>query len=509
MWRNVCIALLVVALAGTATLLLVRAHTSEGDLEVRVIARWVGDGDVELGVQSRDAVEWSQVYLPERRFLTDDSPTNRWLASSVVELPISRTDVDIALRPNAHIASEGAEFVVTVDGTTTFTNCGNLQLTVLGSSGLIAVETLDAACNDWIDIATVCADPAPGADCDPVAVREYAWERRGTHTAGLDIPLSVEDSQAIVDAISADFFDPERAPPAWVRHSSTGGTYYSQADHEIHLSAWGRNFESLLHELAHALVYSAGVRNAGHGSEYTATLLLLWERYAPTIDIAAMRGDARRVDLPVASEAPIRPRQNLALPVVRRVVCDGSEVAESLCSSYRGALTELHGAVTIEGLVEARGRLPGGWYGTWTDEDGRVSETNVVKESNIEDLAGRGARLSLGCEEDELSVEVWWMLSNELVSAVSVQIGNGEVQRETWVRGTGTWSGDHAWGDNEWQVVWSPEPRLLMSELRWAADLGLPYSVSVVSQGKIYTASFDLDGLFETPVQPNLARCGR
>ncbi len=64
------------------------------------------------------------------------------------------------------------------------------------------------------------------------------------------------------------------------------------------------------------------------------------------------------------------------------------------------------------------------------------------------------------------------------------------------------------WGDNDWSFHGAPDSRSLVQALGWAAGAGANFSVSFVSDGATYSASFDRDGLFETPVQPNLARCG-
>ena len=53
--------------------------------EIRVQARALEDGRVEVAVQQRgDDGEWGERRLPERRFVPSDAPTNRWLSSSAL-----------------------------------------------------------------------------------------------------------------------------------------------------------------------------------------------------------------------------------------------------------------------------------------------------------------------------------------------------------------------------------------------------------------------------------------
>ena len=54
--------------------------------EVRVIARQLDDGRVEVGIQQRDATGWGERQLPDARFLTPDAPTGQWRASEGIAL---------------------------------------------------------------------------------------------------------------------------------------------------------------------------------------------------------------------------------------------------------------------------------------------------------------------------------------------------------------------------------------------------------------------------------------
>ena len=55
-----------------------------GELEVRVAAKRLDDGRVEVGVQQRDGDGWSERLLPEARFLAADAEVDVWRSSSPV-----------------------------------------------------------------------------------------------------------------------------------------------------------------------------------------------------------------------------------------------------------------------------------------------------------------------------------------------------------------------------------------------------------------------------------------
>lgn len=65
--------------------------------EIRVQARALEDGRVEVAIQQRGAGgEWGERQLPERRFVPSDAPTNRWLSSSALG---SSAAAPVAARP--------------------------------------------------------------------------------------------------------------------------------------------------------------------------------------------------------------------------------------------------------------------------------------------------------------------------------------------------------------------------------------------------------------------------
>ncbi len=81
--------------AGVAVTLLAVLGTifaEDGQDEVRVAARLLGDGRVEVAIQQRGTTGWADPQLPEARFLPSDSPVGQWRFSSVVELVESEAD---------------------------------------------------------------------------------------------------------------------------------------------------------------------------------------------------------------------------------------------------------------------------------------------------------------------------------------------------------------------------------------------------------------------------------
>ena len=76
------------AVVTTATLIGVWAASS-GDAEVRVAARRLDDGRVEVAVQQRSPEGWSERERPEARFLPADAPPGEWRVSGAVAIALS------------------------------------------------------------------------------------------------------------------------------------------------------------------------------------------------------------------------------------------------------------------------------------------------------------------------------------------------------------------------------------------------------------------------------------
>lgn len=59
---------------------------TSGDAEVRVNARRLADGRVEIALQQRDHDGWAERQLPAARFLAPDAEVGRWRSSSPISV---------------------------------------------------------------------------------------------------------------------------------------------------------------------------------------------------------------------------------------------------------------------------------------------------------------------------------------------------------------------------------------------------------------------------------------
>lgn len=73
---------------------------TSGDVEVRINARRLDDGRVEVGLQQRGDSDWANRHLPDARFLPPDAELGRWLNSSPINLMVSDS-TDIGNLPEA------------------------------------------------------------------------------------------------------------------------------------------------------------------------------------------------------------------------------------------------------------------------------------------------------------------------------------------------------------------------------------------------------------------------
>ena len=102
-------------------------------------------------------------------------------------------------------------------------------------------------------------------------------------------------------------------------------------------------------------------------------------------------------------------------------------------------------------------------------------------------------------------MDIYWQLDSDLDWTIHHRINTGPVQTEEWRSGTGTW------GDEEYKWTGREDAADLAAQLAWAAQLGGTFTAQAHERdnpNRRFTASFDLDGVFEIPVQANLARCG-
>ncbi len=89
MLAGFAIGVVVTSLAVLGTIL-----ASEGQDEVRVAARLLEDGRVEVAVQQHGVDGWGERQLPASRFLPADSPVGEWRTSSAVNLVHTEPDSD-------------------------------------------------------------------------------------------------------------------------------------------------------------------------------------------------------------------------------------------------------------------------------------------------------------------------------------------------------------------------------------------------------------------------------
>ena len=389
------------------------------------------------------------------------------------------------------------DFDVEVDGRVYRTRCGVLDLRILTEH--ILVDTAADGCHGSAPLLTIC----PTSVCDVQQNAVYAWESRQVGASLHRIDVTRSEAQAVVNAVFADFFPRSKAPTV---SFSSEQSYGHAGRGEIVLGTSVRNLGSVVHELAHALIDQTIVRDAGHGRAFTALLLHLWERYFPIVDVEAARDDANRHAIDVASRTPLRAKFSEARQVISQLFCDGRQVPtrQQMCNSASGAMSQQLNAEVNGQYIGWGGDDELRWAAFNDDESGEL-RSYVARDSTISQT-GSAARLTVQCEDDDLEVNVYWDVEHDLDWTILYRINDGSVQSEEWISGWGTW------GDTEYKWSGREDAADLVSELAWAAQAGGSFTVqsrTEMSLNESYTAIFDLDGLFDTPVQPNLARCGR
>ena len=148
---------------------------------------------------------------------------------------------------------------------------------------------------------------------DPQRYQVYDWERQveaNLLPPEFDEEITLVAAQSIVDGIFADMLGGQRQAPR-VREVDADGSEYAHRFRQIRLGSGGRNAATVLHETVHALLDAEADRSYrrwdGHGREYAATILMLWERYVPGFNGAQARADARLHSVDVAGASPLRP----------------------------------------------------------------------------------------------------------------------------------------------------------------------------------------------------------
>ena len=514
MFKNIVIAVLTVAVVVTGTTVLVQTQSAnEAETSVQIAARRLDDGRVEFGLRQRQGAGWSEIRFPSRRYLRTDATVDEWKISDEIAVPATR--VDVRIRDGAYVGDHLDEFLVYIDGQVYETNCGDLQLEIVTDN--VIFTTKDKDCDDWIGLATACGSAE--ADCDLQQAMIYSWEAAQRDAYGFEeIELTLDEAQTIVDAVWYDYIGSGRESPTVEATSRTTTSYHSSSDHTINLSKWGRDLDTVLHETTHAIV-NAGNRGGGHDRHYAAQILDVWNRYAPVIDTAGARLAAIEFNVEIADVAPVQASRAAGVDAVWALICTEPVRSESYCDALAGGLRtpiQQPSATGIDSPVIDTGWIgrsrPGGtigsyrWFGSRVEDDG-TTRTWVASEAVIEEDPEHFARLNLKCQENELRAQVWWRLDRGFSSAVLVDFGEGEFVRQVWSRSEGTWTVNEV--EQDFRVAHSDADEAFFKELVWASAAGRDFTMQIRSGQDTYTATFDLDGLFDTPVQPNLARCGR
>ena len=347
----------------------------------------------------------------------------------------------------------------------------------------------------------------------------YSWEAAQRQRYGFEeIDLTLDEAQIIVDVVWHDYIGGGREPPTVGTTSRTTTSFHSSSDHSIYLSTWGRDLDTVLHETTHAIIDAGGV-GSGHDEYYAAQILDLWARYAPIIDSVGARLAAAEFGVQASGVAPVRARSSSGVDVVWSLICTEPVRSESYCEAFSGSMrTPTSPPATVGAFqpVIATGsigqRRPSGdigsyrWYGSRHEDDGTVKSW-TVSEATIDESPDRVARLNIKCEGDELKAQVWWQINRGFATSLLVRFGEDEFTRAVWTRGMGSW--DINGVSHEFLVANVSNDEQFVKDLMWAAGAGESFTMQIRSGADPLTTTFNLDGLFDTPVQPNLARCGR
>ena len=232
MFQKTVIAALALAVVVTGTTLIVQTQSAnEAETSVQIAARRLEDGRVEFGLRHRMGVDWSDLRFPTQRFLSADAEVDEWVTSNEIAVPVTR--IDVRLRDGVHVGDYRDEFLVYIDGQVYETNCGDLQLEIITDN--VIFSTRDEACDAWIGLATACGSAE--AACDVQQAMIYSWESAQRQRYGFEeIDLTIDEAQAIVDAVWHDYVRggrepptlsnrPTARPPAFTPHLTTRSTY--------------------------------------------------------------------------------------------------------------------------------------------------------------------------------------------------------------------------------------------------------------------------------------------
>lgn len=474
-----------------------------GSQALRILARHMTDGGVELALQRRVGGAWEAMRQPARAIVPELVSPGQWFFTSSIALPAPRPTVDGELRRGVTIGTANHEFELTVDGVRLTSRCGFLRFSSFADT--ILVDTYDDACVGEVALATLCDQYTRAADCDLQQNRAYEWETRqpGVMVASR-VALSRVEAQEVVDAIWSDYLPRRRAPQVRFTTDQRHG-HFQSGTQRIVLGTDTQNLAAVIHELGHALVDAARVRgDPGHGGWFTAMLLQLWDRHLPLVDVDAARADAAWIGLAIAERAPLRAVSARAHRELRALLCDDLVADTELCGAFAGEALRLPAGGSVGSYVGYGSRGDDLWWGTSTEENGGNTRSYLAKESQESSHEKSIARLSIECNaSEELEVDIWWRGNRTLPSELAHRFGVRPWQTDRWRTITGG-----RWGDDRWTIHRAIDASALLHEMLWHANSDLPLSVRYEYDGQRHVASFNLKGVFHTPVQGNLVTCG-
>ena len=130
------------------------------------------------------------------------------------------------------------------------------------------------------------------------------------------------------------------------------------------------------------------------------------------------------------------------------------------------------------------------------EQDGRIS-TYLTRDVDVDGSPDGYLRLYVGCwAGDDMDIKIWGLpipASDSDSAIVTLRIDDGVAISETW----GPWVGDSA------VTVHSNQDARLYQRLRGASS----FTIEVADSG-LGPVTFDLTGMFDTPVQENIDQCG-
>lgn len=436
--------LLLAAVVGGGAALIIRAQTDDAGAELRLSARRLDDGSVELGLQRRSADGWEARILPDGRFLSLDAPNNEWLNSAAFALAAS--DGGAAALSASLGASSGASSAAdqAVPGEEAEQNA--------------PVEAVEAES----DGSAAAAQPDQAADSDGEEAEAEAGG--GGDAEGESQGVEAEET-------SGDAAEPVGEEPAAA--SDAGGALEAPAA-----------FDAPADLIIDAINDARAIRAAAPPPGYAVYLV----RAGDTLSgIALAHGAplARLLDVNGLSPATlIYPGNELRIPVGAERMPLGRAISVA-GSDADGALPY----IPIEAPFEAIGGVA---YGTIRDQRSGMVHSAALT------INDDGARLVAACSEGRLVAFV--RLSSEL-PALGV---DGRATLGVYYHlDDGRLRGDR-WGIGGERLLVAPDAAGLMAELGGSERI----SLRIGGGADAVTVGFVIADLFSTPIQPNLDRCG-